>query len=207
MALLLFLLPPLNDASLPGPGFHTLCSIWCLVLSDGGCLLLCGSFSPSLCLCRFDSKNRELSSAGQNPQVAYHVTPPPADWDCCCFVSAAALSPQLFCLYHIYAQLCLSCCFVTAAAWSLLLLLCMMLSPIRRALSLAVTDSLLPFPLALCCLVALLSSGILLQSACVEHCWHCTFNLVTFVILTKWLWKVNPLFLYYLFCFLYFCLD
>ena len=30
-----------------------------------------------------------FSSAGQNPLVVNHMSPPPADWDHCCFVSAA----------------------------------------------------------------------------------------------------------------------
>ncbi|KAF1394270.1 hypothetical protein PFLUV_G00024790 [Perca fluviatilis] len=58
-----------------------------LVLSSGGrCLLPCGSFSPSLSVCRFDFENRECSSAGRSLQVVIHVTPPPADWGRCCFV-------------------------------------------------------------------------------------------------------------------------
>ncbi|KAF1377168.1 hypothetical protein PFLUV_G00197790 [Perca fluviatilis] len=38
-------------------------------LSGGRCLLSCGSFSPSLSLCRFDFENRECSSAGRSLPV------------------------------------------------------------------------------------------------------------------------------------------
>ncbi|TDH14731.1 hypothetical protein EPR50_G00023370 [Perca flavescens] len=40
-------------------------------------------------LIKFDFENRECSSAGRSLQVVIDVTPPPADWGHCCFVSTA----------------------------------------------------------------------------------------------------------------------
>ena len=132
--------------------------------------------SPSLSLCRFASKNRERSSAGQNPQVANHVT------------TASWLGLLVYCLCR---------CFVVAAALSLPHL-CTTLSLLLSCttLSLAVTDGSLG-------LVALPSSGFWPQPACLVHYWHQTFNLFISFTLTECLWRVNPLFLIY-FCFLYF---
>ncbi|KAF1392527.1 hypothetical protein PFLUV_G00028940 [Perca fluviatilis] len=70
-----------------------------VLLSSGRCLLSCGSFSPSLSLCRFDFENRECSSAGRSLPVVIDVIPPPADWGHCCFVSTAKCCLVCFCLH------------------------------------------------------------------------------------------------------------
>lgn len=154
----------------------------------GRCLLPCGSLSPSLYLCRFASKNRyanlklALKSLGTCNSAMLIL----------CLLSGRLISwlkstggkshdhhqltgTAAFCLYHIFALLCLCCCF------------CIRPCPlIRQTLSPAVTDSLLPsFSRSSVLLVAMLPAGFWLQPACMMHCRHCTFNLITFVILTK----------------------